>query len=370
MSPEISIIIPVYNVEKYLRSCLESILQQSFHDWECILINDGSSDKSGQICDTYCQLDSRFKVIHKVNGGVSSARNEGLNIAKGDWVCFVDSDDRIEGDSLEYMISLNKEKGCDVSICTLVKDDLPQFGVKVLKEREKNELIWSCLTYRTQKYASKGLLVDGPCAKLFRMSIIKDYNIKYVDGLCKSEDALFAAEFYHHARRVVFDSYPVYHYTLNPNSICHTYNKSHICMLAALLDLEQEFVDRYYSNEQEFENVVKMRAISALLQVLFESNANKRPLRERVDALKLFFNSGNVDSIIASTRYSDIKPYFSDDFKQFDLWLAKRHLFTCLCLWIDNCIALFKARVWFVSKTKKLLGLHQDLPISAIFSRK
>lgn len=93
MNPKISIIVPVYNVEKYIRECLDSITKQTFPDWECLLIDDGSLDNSGAICDEYAIKDSRFKIFHKPNGGVSSARNFGIDKAQGEWVTFVDGDD-------------------------------------------------------------------------------------------------------------------------------------------------------------------------------------------------------------------------------------------------------------------------------------
>lgn len=110
----ISIIVPVYNVENYLSRCLESILLQSFPDWECILIDDGSSDNSGKICDEYAQQDDRFIVIHQQNSGVSAARNAGLDIAKGQWFSFVDSDDWIGSNFLEELY--NSAKSSDVEL--------------------------------------------------------------------------------------------------------------------------------------------------------------------------------------------------------------------------------------------------------------
>ena len=92
-TPTISVIVPVYKVEKYIRCCLDSIVTQTFADWECILIDDGSPDNSGKICDEYAEKDGRFRVIHQKNAGVSAARNAGLNVAKGAWITFVDSDD-------------------------------------------------------------------------------------------------------------------------------------------------------------------------------------------------------------------------------------------------------------------------------------
>ena len=113
-SPKISIIVPVYNVEKYIRRCLDSIAAQTFTDWECICVDDGTPDASGKICNEYAQKDSRFVVIHKENGGVSSARNAGLNVAKGEYVTFCDSDDWVEKEMLEVLYNTALETDADV----------------------------------------------------------------------------------------------------------------------------------------------------------------------------------------------------------------------------------------------------------------
>lgn len=135
--PELSIIVPVYNVEKYLPKCIDSILAQTFTDFELILIDDGSPDECGEICDEYAIKDSRIKVIHQKNQGVSSARNAGLDIATGTYLGFVDSDDWIEPEMYEVMIKTVKEKNSDVVICgfnyvnpddTFVRSDLINEG--------------------------------------------------------------------------------------------------------------------------------------------------------------------------------------------------------------------------------------------------
>ena len=115
--PKISVIVPVYNVEKYLRKCIESILNQTFREFELILVDDGSTDSSGKICDEYALKDSRIKVIHKENGGASSARNAGLDVAKGEYIGFVDSDDWIEMDMYGELYRLIKENNTDISVC-------------------------------------------------------------------------------------------------------------------------------------------------------------------------------------------------------------------------------------------------------------
>lgn len=117
--PELSIIVPVYKVEKYLPKCIDSILAQTFRDFELILIDDGSPDRCGAICDEYAAKDSRIKVIHQQNAGVSAARNAGLDIATGTYLGFVDSDDWIEPEMYETMITTAKEKQVDVVVCGL-----------------------------------------------------------------------------------------------------------------------------------------------------------------------------------------------------------------------------------------------------------
>lgn len=128
--PELSIIVPVYKVEKYLPKCIDSILAQTFRDFELILIDDGSPDNCGAICDDYAARDSRIKVIHQENAGVSAARNAGLDIATGTYLGFVDSDDWIEPEMYETMIATAKEKNVDVVVCgfCIFKDDGSYIG--------------------------------------------------------------------------------------------------------------------------------------------------------------------------------------------------------------------------------------------------
>lgn len=115
--PLISVIVPVYNAEEYLRDCINSILSQTFKNFEVILVNDGSSDNSGEICDKYSRLDSRVQVIHQENQGAASARNAGIKISKGDYICFVDADDLIHSQMLEILLNAIKGGDCGIAIC-------------------------------------------------------------------------------------------------------------------------------------------------------------------------------------------------------------------------------------------------------------
>ena len=119
--PQISIIVPVYNVEPYLHKCIDSILAQTFTDFECILIDDGSPDNCPAICDEYATKDNRIILLHQKNAGVSAARNAGLNIAKGEWIGFVDSDDWIEKNALELLYNKQRETSADIIIGSFIR---------------------------------------------------------------------------------------------------------------------------------------------------------------------------------------------------------------------------------------------------------
>ena len=159
-NPAISIIIPVYNAENYLRRCIESVLSQSFTDFELILMDDGSKDKSPQICDEYASQDTRVQVIHKANGGVSAARNDGLDIAKGEYVTFIDSDDWVER---EYLQSLYDKRSLDFVIGSFINEPSG-------KQRKINE--YTFIGDKLKDYITKTYLSDGyPWGKLFETSL-------------------------------------------------------------------------------------------------------------------------------------------------------------------------------------------------------
>lgn len=115
---KVSVIVPIYNVEKYLKKCIKSIIGQTYENIEIILVEDGSPDNSSEICDEFAKMDKRIKVIHKKNEGVSAARNSGLDVATGDYVCFVDGDDYVMPDYVEYMLKLAIDNKTDISLTT------------------------------------------------------------------------------------------------------------------------------------------------------------------------------------------------------------------------------------------------------------
>ncbi|MGL4652161.1 glycosyltransferase family 2 protein [Cetobacterium sp.] len=184
MKPKISIIVPIYNVENYLEKCIDSILNQTFKDFELILVDDGSPDRCGEICDEYTKKDKRIVVIHKKNGGLSSARNAGLDIAKGEYIGFIDSDDWIEKEMYEVLYNSCIENKSDISVIGMYRYECGEIKNKVehLKKNYIGEESYEEITLN--KSNNIGWSV---CNKLWRAEKIKNKRFKvgriYEDGL-------------------------------------------------------------------------------------------------------------------------------------------------------------------------------------------
>lgn len=212
----ISIIVPIYNSEKYLRECLDSIVAQTCRDFEAILIDDGSNDSSGVICDEYVNSDNRFRVIHQKNGGVSIARNKGLKVAKGDYVTFVDADDVL---SINYIqVLLEKNNGCDLTFFSAEFFDA-QSGVSSHIRSIPNFYSNDIKIY--QEYIYNYVLATVYAftwSNMFRLSIIRDNNIRFVQGLSFKEDHLFIMQYLRYAKNVCGLKDVLYKYRANVNN--------------------------------------------------------------------------------------------------------------------------------------------------------
>lgn len=215
MEIKISIIVPVYNVDKYLAKCINSIISQTYQNWELILVDDGSKDQSGVICDQFAQTDSRISVFHKPNVGVSSARNFGLTMATGEWVCFIDSDDLIEPTYLDDF-GLNK-----------IKADLYVQGYKKIFKNELIEL------HDFSSFAGNGYIeilafmederiINSPCYKLYNLNIILDNDISFDENTSYGEDHIFSLDYMTHVSSVHYSNTSGYFYMVYGNeSLSH-----------------------------------------------------------------------------------------------------------------------------------------------------
>lgn len=212
MNPIITVIIPVYNVEEYLRECIESILGQSYSNLEIILVDDGSTDCSGNICDYYSSIDSRVKVIHKENGGLSNARNVAIDVCVGEYITFVDSDDIIYQKYVEYLYEQIITNCADIASTNLFQFyDKKEIDVKIE---------YSSVTISNLEAARKMLNVDGfsscACAKLYKRELFDD--IRFPEGRLY-EDYLTIYKVLSMAKRITLLNNKMYYYRQRPGSI-------------------------------------------------------------------------------------------------------------------------------------------------------
>lgn len=233
--PTLSIIIPVYNAEAYLDECLHSILTQSFPDYELILIDDGSNDNSGKICDKYANLNNSIRVLHLRNGGASAARNRGLDIASGKYVWFIDADDWIDKD---FLNSLNWDMMPDIlffgykNISKTSRETCQIQSYDITYRENFGDVIDSLFTHRNQYFGFSW-------NKIFRRSIIENHNIRFRENLIIKEDEVFTLEYCKHISNISILSATPYNYRILQDSVSHSPRKKrNMYELATFLDKE------------------------------------------------------------------------------------------------------------------------------------
>jgi glycosyltransferase involved in cell wall biosynthesis len=239
--PKISIIVPVYNLESYLEDCLDSILNQTFRNIEVILVNDGSIDVSGFICDAYAKKDERVRVIHKEYGGVSSARNIGVKVAKGEFIGFVDGDDRIHEDMYKVLYDLCQKTNSDISICKLGREIegklINGHGEQFVKEMDNFEAMKQMFQGEIYRFSL--------CNKLFRNSCFSN-NTMFPLGRIH-EDLATTYLLFSKARKVIYTNYIGYIYVKRENSILTSiYNEKRLDAYYAWDEILM-FTNRYYN---------------------------------------------------------------------------------------------------------------------------
>lgn len=234
--PQISIIVPVYKVEQYLHKCLDSILAQTFTDWECILIDDGGPDNSGAICDEYAEKDSRFRVIHQENKGSAGARNVGLDVAKGEWIAFVDSDDWVESTYLNKFFEVAQMNIAEVISCDYFR----------------NERIFKGFVGKTPQEAMSNIISGKALAflwiKFFKKSLFDEFGIKFEKNFDVTEDVILCLKIFEKVQSIIHISEPLYHYNIgNEFSLTFSLDEYKIKQIIFATNfIEQRFSDSIF----------------------------------------------------------------------------------------------------------------------------
>lgn len=214
----ISVIIPVYNSVERLETALRSVMAQSFTDWECIVVDDGSTDGSAAVCDRFAECDSRFRVIHQDNGGVSSARNRGLDSASGEFIAFADSDDELCGRYLEALYSAISRDGADLAICGKRTFGPDACSTEQVPQAEGTFRIDGSMTEMIVRMEEDDLL-SCPFLKLFRRDIIESLGLRFEVGLAYGEDLLFNLSYLDKAVTVALVPEALYYYIIGEGTL-------------------------------------------------------------------------------------------------------------------------------------------------------
>lgn len=232
---KVSVIIPVYNDEKYLRLCVDTVLNQTYHNLEVILVDDGSTDQSPTICEQYRHQDHRVRVLHKQNGGVGSSRNAGLAMATGKYVLFVDNDDWLDYHHIEWLHNLLKEQDADIAIgnYNIFRNDSNQYGIYLYPndyyQKNYTPAQWTEIQYASQYNLSQVYTV--PWAKLYKRDLFRDVQYPLQ---AKVEDDLTTWKVYFHADKISFMNKPIYVHRLFENSVTAKVDRTSLFPLASI----------------------------------------------------------------------------------------------------------------------------------------
>lgn len=294
----VSIVVPVYNVEKYLRRCVDSLIRQTYKNVEIILVDDGSTDGCTKICDDYAKLDNRIKVLHKKNGGLSDARNAGLTVASGDYVSFVDSDDWVHEDFIKILVNMTEETGADISVCSYKKiysDSNVSNENKCVAELCKPILFNPVEAIRDIFSADTKLWITT-WNKLYKKSLFTKNKIVFPVGKIH-EDNFTTYKLFFYAERIAFIDVPLYYYFQRTDSIMgRPFDTRRLVIFEALKETERFIVDNNLLVKNEFENYKYLNMLT-ILDALLCSDMNKTEKSTLIKNIKNDINS-NMKNIL------------------------------------------------------------------------
>lgn len=284
--PEISVIVPVYNVEKYLRRCVDSILAQTFTDFEVLLIDDGSTDNSGIICDEYALKDERIRVIHKSNEGVSTARNCGIEKAVGKWISFIDSDDWVESNYCKVLFEEIEDNDLLYWGTIQEYEDLGRtiYCPKYICANNRTSIEESILYLKqnNQKYEYFGFTWN----KLFRTEILKKYHIRFIKGLTLKEDELFTSEYCRYIKTLKVLDKALYHYRITYSGLTFKMKSSK----EYLIFTESTNKEISYIQSQKLRNYEYNRVIMGWIQAVGQMHGFRRKI-QIMNTIKRYYKS-------------------------------------------------------------------------------
>lgn len=334
MSNMVSIVVPVYNVEKYLRECIDSLLCQSYNNIEIILVDDGSKDASGDICDEYAQLDDRIIVVHKKNEGLGYARNTGIEVAKGEFVVFVDSDDYVDSDMIEQLLLPIVKEGADTCIGGFRRVDDQRnilYTETYIWQHFEEEDVYNSFFMR--------ILGSSPSEHdSFRMSvwnaiysldIINNNNIRFPsERKLISEDLIFDSDYYKYAKKVSVIETASYNYRVAQGSLTNSYRENKIVMICDLYEeMEKRVLETFKDSDSAVMRLQKLFFVNLRGCIAQEKQSvSKKRFKNMVMAMRNICCNSTVRKVIKAYPANEL--HFKQ--KVFVLLIKYKMIFT-LC---------------------------------------
>lgn len=301
----ISIIIPVYNAYRNLKINLENIRFQSYRNFECILIDDGSTDGGPELLDNYEKLDSRFKVIHKLNEGVGAARNKGLEIAKGDFITFVDSDDEISQFYLEHL--LNKIADNDILISG--------FTVRSLEQWKKIGTTSGKATVNKFALAIKEGTLNSCWAKLYNREVVK--NIRFSEQISWGEDTAFLLSCLCKTNKVAFDASHEYVYTFSTIGLANRFDKRKPIYLSVYYKYLLAFWEHWSGKQDELYDAISIKISQEILNTINALVDNVLDSSDQKLYIKTLFTDKKINELFMNGVSLDDNPFILRVFSRF-----------------------------------------------------
>ncbi len=323
----LSVIVPIYNTEKYLRKCLDSIRQQTYTDLEVLLIDDGSTDSSSLICDEYCIIDSRFKCYHIKNGGQGKARNYGLDKCKGEWIAFVDSDDWIKRDMYESMMSSAILYTADIVICGWYRDH----GIKLIKQKSVTDIKIYDNSTLMYEYLNTPVITSSVCNKIYHCTLWENLRFPVITS---REDMAIIYKVFANSKRAVHIKDEKYIQFVRPGSTERSiFSTSKLYSLQANRELRNFIIENY----PKLQDIVTLKPAKCCVSLMgeiistFSIKENKTIYTELYQELKIELNSVFSPKIKNSKDYKALVYIVNNQY----VFRNKMYLIGCKNIIID-----------------------------------
>ena len=311
---KVTIIVPVYNAEKYLKGCIDSICKQSLDGWELLLIDDGSSDNSGQICDEYAERNECINVVHKQNEGVSIARNVGIALAQGNYIGFVDSDDTIESQMYEKMYSVAYENNAEIVMC----DAITVFNDGNEEPDTITQLPKSCIIQKKDWTPSLLKEMAGSSWRcIYSIDLIKRNSIQFPAALKFSEDRVFNIYLMGYANKIIYLKEPFYNRMIWEDSVVHRFHEDYFDAVKNAAKHIEKALGEVWDDDSQYQNAYLeqfiMGAFAAINNYFYKTSTWRG--KEKLNAVKMICCDNQLRCAIQKTSYGGIR----------SKWIMKKH---------------------------------------------